>query len=844
MTPQEKLSQLMNLRQHWEQVCDAERRSQERNQKLLRELELLDTRTNTLSLQTERLRLLKDQYKTYVCQIWPLWLEMQKPERVPRSSTPKNTSNRHTLTSPESHISANFPAVKPTSSQHHTTLAREPVLVPTNLFRMPPKPVSVMLRKSNELDVSSSIRGRPGTSDAYIYTQRNVLIDRRPPDSLRSVHKNHYNKLPLTTASLHSLHRTQNVQMQVNNRSSLAVLKRYSFSGFPSSRQTSVPYPGEILPNVDDKHNWATQWEAAGVEESAPLHVPISPNFSKLRIKRVEAKAERDLVKDKHVYGRWEPNPLSPPPTANFKPIPITPRQENQIAGHPVLHNFDPPEELYDTVPRRLPLQPKNAVPSSTEYTSLIPINSKLVFSKNTEIDAHLNSTGIALYGDKEAVTKSVPLKSDAVVLQTIAASPASQLDINHCDKGSKLDTVNREAQHPLDSSSTHFNTSSGTNDVVADLGQTLSDPVSNGQQVFNDIDKNNQNTGTSVFTNVLQTPNDWIVKKQNTDTESVMNTCSIPCDVITNDQRPGCTLVTSVQNIASDFVKSTLGHGTREANSENFVPIAPVVQTESLNRELTPDNEHDPVRLKAYHRTECRTATDNFPVANSVQAENVVIEPKEILVVSALDVRKASLEECSTACKEVAESKIAEIVAAKSEESDDEGSGVHGYDTDVQLLEVQKTISLLQQSDSESDKDSFFDNDVKPSVIGSAAYMNLLQANDSNSQEVEDSDEVENELAARVALPIRTLNLDNPVDDPSTSVSSDNPDKKQPDSQPLQNSPKGEQRAEHLEQKKTGWKMSAKEKFSALGMSVDSDSDVDIPHAAEAASDKDDFSF
>lgn len=47
------------LQSHWRKICEDQRRSQQRNEQIIREFERIDTHLSSMSSRTERLRLLK-----------------------------------------------------------------------------------------------------------------------------------------------------------------------------------------------------------------------------------------------------------------------------------------------------------------------------------------------------------------------------------------------------------------------------------------------------------------------------------------------------------------------------------------------------------------------------------------------------------------------------------------------------------------------------------------------------------------------------------------------------------------------------------------------------------------
>ncbi len=56
----------MRLQNYWKKLCDDERRSQQRNEQLLQDLDRVEREMNALSARSERLQTMKRQYEEYI----------------------------------------------------------------------------------------------------------------------------------------------------------------------------------------------------------------------------------------------------------------------------------------------------------------------------------------------------------------------------------------------------------------------------------------------------------------------------------------------------------------------------------------------------------------------------------------------------------------------------------------------------------------------------------------------------------------------------------------------------------------------------------------------------------
>ncbi|CAC5378611.1 unnamed protein product [Mytilus coruscus] len=61
------------LQSYWRKICEDQRRSQQRNDQILKEFDRIDAHLGNLSARTERLRLLKQQYADYIEKTYPQW---------------------------------------------------------------------------------------------------------------------------------------------------------------------------------------------------------------------------------------------------------------------------------------------------------------------------------------------------------------------------------------------------------------------------------------------------------------------------------------------------------------------------------------------------------------------------------------------------------------------------------------------------------------------------------------------------------------------------------------------------------------------------------------------------
>ncbi|XP_023933429.1 mastermind-like protein 2 isoform X2 [Lingula anatina] len=84
------------LQAQWRKVCEDERKSQLRNEKLMKDVERVENHLSSLSAKTDRLRLLKEQYEDYIERMYPKWKERiiqnqqmaENAETLPQSYDP------------------------------------------------------------------------------------------------------------------------------------------------------------------------------------------------------------------------------------------------------------------------------------------------------------------------------------------------------------------------------------------------------------------------------------------------------------------------------------------------------------------------------------------------------------------------------------------------------------------------------------------------------------------------------------------------------------------------------------------------------------------------------------
>ncbi|XP_052057791.1 centrosomal protein kizuna-like isoform X7 [Mytilus californianus] len=78
------------LQSYWRKICEDQRRSQQRNDQILKEFDRIDAHLGNLSARTERLRLLKQQYADYIEKTYPQW-----HQQVLQMKQRKDESQKH-----------------------------------------------------------------------------------------------------------------------------------------------------------------------------------------------------------------------------------------------------------------------------------------------------------------------------------------------------------------------------------------------------------------------------------------------------------------------------------------------------------------------------------------------------------------------------------------------------------------------------------------------------------------------------------------------------------------------------------------------------------------------------
>ncbi|XP_071164099.1 centrosomal protein kizuna-like isoform X5 [Mytilus edulis] len=78
------------LQSYWRKICEDQRRSQQRNDQILKEFYRIDAHLGNLSARTERLRLLKQQYADYIEKTYPQW-----HQQVLQMKQRKDESQKH-----------------------------------------------------------------------------------------------------------------------------------------------------------------------------------------------------------------------------------------------------------------------------------------------------------------------------------------------------------------------------------------------------------------------------------------------------------------------------------------------------------------------------------------------------------------------------------------------------------------------------------------------------------------------------------------------------------------------------------------------------------------------------
>ncbi|CAG2235407.1 unnamed protein product [Mytilus edulis] len=88
----ERLAKLRatRLQSYWRKICEDQRRSQQRNDQILKEFDRIDAHLGNLSARTERLRLLKQQYADYIEKTYPQW-----HQQVLQMKQRKDESQKH-----------------------------------------------------------------------------------------------------------------------------------------------------------------------------------------------------------------------------------------------------------------------------------------------------------------------------------------------------------------------------------------------------------------------------------------------------------------------------------------------------------------------------------------------------------------------------------------------------------------------------------------------------------------------------------------------------------------------------------------------------------------------------
>ncbi|XP_071164098.1 centrosomal protein kizuna-like isoform X4 [Mytilus edulis] len=88
----ERLAKLRatRLQSYWRKICEDQRRSQQRNDQILKEFYRIDAHLGNLSARTERLRLLKQQYADYIEKTYPQW-----HQQVLQMKQRKDESQKH-----------------------------------------------------------------------------------------------------------------------------------------------------------------------------------------------------------------------------------------------------------------------------------------------------------------------------------------------------------------------------------------------------------------------------------------------------------------------------------------------------------------------------------------------------------------------------------------------------------------------------------------------------------------------------------------------------------------------------------------------------------------------------
>ncbi|KAK2148770.1 hypothetical protein LSH36_484g04103 [Paralvinella palmiformis] len=121
----------IRLENYWKKICEDEKRSQLRNEKLLQEFERVDSHMATLSARTERLRAMKKQYEDCVEKAYPNWKEkilhhLQQEKYVAR----------------QTQLESNFQAQQTAAAASVTHLTSQTAIPPAGNFMREPAVIS------------------------------------------------------------------------------------------------------------------------------------------------------------------------------------------------------------------------------------------------------------------------------------------------------------------------------------------------------------------------------------------------------------------------------------------------------------------------------------------------------------------------------------------------------------------------------------------------------------------------------------------------------------------------------------------------------------------------------
>ncbi|VDI72650.1 centrosomal protein kizuna [Mytilus galloprovincialis] len=94
----ERLAKLRatRLQSYWRKICEDQRRSQQRNDQILKEFDRIDAHLGNLSARTERLRLLKQQYADYIEKTYPQWHQQVLQMKQRKDESQKHHNERAT----------------------------------------------------------------------------------------------------------------------------------------------------------------------------------------------------------------------------------------------------------------------------------------------------------------------------------------------------------------------------------------------------------------------------------------------------------------------------------------------------------------------------------------------------------------------------------------------------------------------------------------------------------------------------------------------------------------------------------------------------------------------------